>query len=302
MSRLAAFLAILGTSAWASVGLIHGSAALAPFVHEVHFEIAVPAGDGFRYGSISMFALDEPGADMEARIAEGKAAMLARFPGAFEVPADGATAQYRIFGIRWPTASTSWSYNGQGGPAALSAAAALAAVRAGASAWTSAGGTGWHFDYLGPTSVATGCNGVPTQIPADGLNVVGWGHISGGFLGFSCWWRSDSFVPGTPYFAATEFDIVFDPVYAYAATTLQALAMHEFGHALGLDHTGKALCPGAAMCDGDGALIYTTPQKDDIFGVQAIYGLAEQPSPSPVPAGARPYRVMAAALSRDSGP
>jgi hypothetical protein len=273
-----------------------------PAVREVRFEIAVPDGDGYRYGSISMFALDDPGVDMETRIAEGKSAMLARFPGAFEVLAGGASARFRIFGVRWPNASASWSYNGNGATSSLGADAALAAVRVGANGWTSAGGTGWHFDYLGPTSVATGCNGVPTQVPADGLNVVGWGHIAGGFLGYSCWWRSGSFVPGTPYFAATEFDIVFEPAYAYAATTLQALAMHEFGHALGLDHTEKALCPGAAMCDGDQALMYTTPQKDDIFGIQAIYGPSAPPSPPVIPAGARPYHITAAGVSRDSSP
>jgi hypothetical protein len=302
MARLAALLVGLVALFAVSGGATNVVAASAPAVREVRFDIAVPDGDVYRYGSISMFALDEPGVDMEARIAEGKAAMLARFPGAFEVPAGGASAQFRIFGVRWPNASTSWSYNGEGATSSLSADAALAAVRAGANGWTGAGGAAWHFDYLGPTSVQTGCNGVPTALPADGLNVVGWGHIAGGFLGYSCWWRSGSFVPGTPYFAATEFDIVFEPAYAYAATTLQALAMHEFGHALGLDHAEKALCPGAAMCDGDQALIYSTPQKDDIFGIQAIYGPSAPPPPPVIPAGTRPYHITAAAVSRDSSP
>lgn len=291
---LAALVALPALAAGGDAG-----AGEAPRLRELRLSLMLPGGDGPIYGEVAMLAFDDGSAAAARQMAEGRAAMLARFPGAIEVPPPEASAQFRLHGIRWPQASASWLYNPEGGPPAFAPALAEAAIRAGAQAWDGAGGTAWHFEFLGTTSVATGCNGIPGDIPADGQNVVGWGHIASGFLGYSCWWHGDSPVPGTPYYETTEFDIVFEPVVAYSSASLKALAMHEFGHALGLDHAEQGLCPGAAMCAGDDAMRFTTPQDDDLNGIVAIYGRAPSPSPVPPPAPASTPRALLPALSRD---
>jgi hypothetical protein len=181
----------------------------------------------------------------------------------------------------------------------MPATEALEAIQLGAAGWDNAGASGFHFDYLGTTTTATGCNGNVAEYAKDGKNVVGWGHIVGGHLGFSCHWRGPTLVNGTPYFAIQEIDIIFEPLWAYSAQQLQALALHEFGHALGLDHTEPAACPGKAMCSGGDADDFVEPQQDDIFGVIALYGVAPVPSPTVPPLSERPYRAIAPAVAKD---
>ena len=253
-------------------------ATASPRVEEVRITLAVPADGRFEILEAVLFALDDGTAPLATRIEEGRQAWLARFPGAIELEPAEVSAQFTIFGIRWRDPSTSWRYNPAGATGSLSAGDALAAIKAGADAWNGAGGTPWQFSYLGTTTTAPGCNGVPLAIPPDSQNVVGWGYIAGGYLGYSCWWRSSSLVDGTPYFEATEFDIVFQPNYAYSAASLRALAVHEFGHGLGLDHTESALCPGQAMCAGADAMTYISPRSDDLLGLIALYGYAPTPA------------------------
>ncbi len=232
---------------------------------------------------VAMFALDDGTLESANRIEAGRAAMLARFPGAVLIEPADVSAQYQLFNIRWREPTAQWFYNPSGETPALQPETSAAAIAAGAAAWDGAGGTPWSFSYAGETTTATGCNGIPEAIPRDGVNVVGWGAIAGGYLGYSCWWRSASLVEGTPYFEALEFDVVFEPLFSYTPQTLQALALHEFGHALGLDHTEESLCPGQAMCSGTNAMIFTEPRPDDLAGLVALYGLAPTPVPSPTP-------------------
>lgn len=308
---LPAFAAVVGVLLTAvAVRAAPAPVAAAPAVpvHEVRLSLAVPVGAAFEFVEISMFALDDGASPLEDRIAEGRAAMLARFPGAIELEPAEVSAQFQIFGIRWPQPFATWLYNPEGGPASMPAETALEAIKAGAGGWTNAGGTGWHFDFLATTTTPTGCNGIPESIPRDGLNVVGWGHIAGGYLGYSCWWSGPSFVDGTPYFEMTEFDLIFQPEFSYTGASLQALALHEFGHALGLDHT-EAPCPGQVMCEGRDAMTFSTPREDDINGLIALYGYAPTPTatlptPSatatpPATAPPRPYRAVLPVLARD---
>ncbi len=266
-------------------------------VHELRLDLVVPGPDGPRYVHITMYALELPGVPLAEHLANGRAAMLARFPGAIELRDEGVAAQFRLFGVRWAQHSASWLYNGAGSTSAMDPKAAFESILLGSEGWNNAGGSGFHFDNLGETATATGCNGDTNAYRPDGVNVVGWGHIVGGYVGYSCYWRGTSLVPNTPYFETEEFDIVFEPDYPYSAQSLRALSLHEFGHALGLDHTEGGLCPGRAMCGGNAALTFISPRQDDINGVIALYGVAP-PTPT-VPSGPRPFRVTGPQVARD---
>jgi hypothetical protein len=205
------------------------------------------------------------------------AQVLRDHPGAVELEPSGATAAFNLDGVRWRDPVVPWWYAPAGSTPALDPKAAFDAISAGADAWRFAGGTPVRFDFRGETEAPTGCRGDPaaTGYTRDGLNVVGWGDIAGGYMGYACWWRGTSLVEGTPFFELLEFDIVFQPVHPYSASVLQALALHEFGHALGLGHSDA--CPGAAMCPAEGALVHLEPQPDDIAGLVGLYGRAPPP-------------------------
>ncbi|MBA4179150.1 MAG: hypothetical protein C0506_01040 [Anaerolinea sp.] len=224
--------------------------------------------------------LDDP-----ALAAAGREAMLARFPGAVDLEPGEVRAQYRLDNVRWPQPSATWRYNPYEASTRIGADAALAAISAGAAGWTNAGGSGFAYSFEGYTGTPPGCDGRLGVLPKDGENVVGWGHVEGGFWGFTCWWSSAANVPETSYKTLTEFDIVFESssTVPYTPGVLKALALHEFGHALGLAHTQDTSCPGVVMCGGSAATIQQTITPDDVAGVLALYGVAPTPTPSSSP-------------------
>ncbi len=226
------------------------------------------------------FLMEDPGdGSFEAAAAEARAAMAARFPNAVPVP-EGMEAAYLTSGFKWMSGSTTWRYDSAGAAPSV-AAGALSALSQAANTWGSQGAN-FHFVNGGTSSNGTAACGGSGGL--DGSNTVGWGAQSGSVLAVTCTWFSNS---GSPYKAAVEFDMEFDPDWAWTTgnpigVDLQSVALHEFGHALGLDHSGQ----GAAVMYAS----YTsgtnkrTPAQDDRDGEIAIYGATGGPTNTPTSA------------------
>jgi hypothetical protein len=224
---------------------------------------------------IEFFMFDDGDGGFASDSEAARAEMLRRFPGAFEVPADSVTAQFVTGGFKWLAGTASWGYNGTGAPSGV-AGTAVGAIQAAAATW---GQQGAAFAFSGgsPSSAGTGACGGGT----DGNNTVGWANQSGSVLAVTCSWYGS----GNPFNPAVEFDMQIDPEWTWTTGSpigvdLQSVALHELGHALGLNHSG----------DGSAVMFasYTqgsskrAPAQDDIDGELAIYGPSGgQPTSTP---------------------
>lgn len=160
--------------------------------------------------------------------------------------------------------------------AAGTAAQQTAALQRGAGEWKSAGQCNFEFVYGGSTTTTT-------VAPTDGTNAVFYSNADGGGALATCFYAfSGSNMVG--------FDIQYydrfganDFVWAVSPTgsqfDIESVAVHEFGHALGMDHSAVA---GATMFPSvsAGSTANRTLAADDIAGVQAIYGVSAVGTPT----------------------
>jgi hypothetical protein len=150
-----------------------------------------------------------------------------------------------------------------------------AAVRSGADAWYQQSAA-FRFSYAGASSQTTTTN--------DGINLVLFRNASSGSaIATAYTWSSGSRIIDT--------DIVFwDGAFTFFAGStgcsggfyIEDIAVHEFGHALGLGHsasTSATMFPSTSSCNTGNRML----DADDIAGVRALY-----PSQNPsVPTGLR---------------
>ena len=275
-------LAMLATASlltWAVVfGLLFAPSPGASAESEVrgtHLRVAFPADGEWQQADIHLLLYLDGSEPFEDVAADARDRALDRFPGGVEVR-PGVTAQFELIGIRWDGNTASWSYNPAGRPSHTDGAD-HAALTAAAETWN-AGGAAFSFIGGGVTSAGPGiCNGSP-----DGQNTVGWDELGGGTLAMTC------MVGGT---TAKEFDIVFDRdrpwTFDEAAVEVdfESVALHEFGHALGLDHSEyRDAVMYWSYAHGS---VKRDLHPDDIAGLLAIYGEDDEPPATPAP-GAEP--------------
>lgn len=283
--RTVAALAVLGLFAWGiaaviSAGTTGARADARERFRDLEAVFLVPHDGNWFYVKVGFFMHDDGQGGFEAAADAAREEMRSRFPGAIEVDEHGVSAQYVTSGFKWMSGTASWAYNSQGEPASVAGAAA-SAMQSAATTWGQQG-VPFSFTGGGPTTAGTGACGGGT----DGSNTVGWGPQSGSVLAVTCSWYSTT---GSPYRPAVEFDMEFDPDWNWTTGSptqvdLQSVALHEFGHALGLNHSSDGSA--VMFASYPSGAQKRQPTADDIQGLNAIYGAGEAtptPSPSPSP-------------------
>lgn len=182
---------------------------------------------------------------------------------------------YNLTGQSWTGSSTTYRVNPNftDGSAGSGTDQTLA-IRSGADEWKISGQGSFAFSYGGTTTV--------NSVALDGTNAVYYAGGDGGGALAVCWyWFSGS--------SLTAFDIEFydrdggfDFIWSVNPTPsefdIQGVACHEFGHALGMAHSGVA---GATMFPSvsPGNTSIRSLSSDDIAGYQALYGSGSPASP-----------------------
>lgn len=262
-----------GLAAWGYSG-DSARASAEPKFRAVDTHLAVPAGGEWYTVSVEFLMLDNGSGSFAAAAAAAEAELVGRFPGAIVLDDDGVSAQFVLNGYFWTTHGAAWGYNSTGKPPALNGEAA--AIQAAAGTWSAAG---FQFTGGAPSGSGTGaCSGGGL----DGQNTVGWAAQSGSVLAVTCTWYSQS---GNPH-PAIEFDMQFDPDWPWTTgapqVDVQSVALHEFGHALGLGHSADG---SAVMYPSYTAgTLKQSLSADDIAGAQQLYGGGANPTATPTSA------------------
>jgi matrixin len=150
---------------------------------------------------------------------------------------------------------------------------AQTAVRSGADAWQQQSAA-FRFVYTGLSSQTTTTH--------DGINLVLFRNASSGqAIATTYWWSSGSRI--------LDADIVFwDGAFRFFVGSsgcasgfyIEDIAIHEFGHALGLGHstsTNATMYASTSSCN----VRNRTLDADDITGVRALYPSTAQPPSAP---------------------
>lgn len=171
---------------------------------------------------------------------------------------------YALEGPKWTTSVVTWAFARPGDADYTGAIGAgyQAAIRTAAAQWSAA------------TNLTL--QEVPPGTPGVGIT-VGWGNFSGTQIGETRYSYSvgtvQAFMPGMTILIQNPAGLPLDPApgatYAGTATTLAQVALHEFGHALGL---GLSTDPNAVMNIRLGPA-NTAIDASDIAGAAALYGM-----------------------------
>ena len=164
---------------------------------------------------------------------------------------------------RW-AGTYQWTYNHAMAPAQLDKAAVIATLRGAFDKWTSQCAV--TYVYAGETTVPQhATDGVPQP---DYQNVIGWGSLPSNSAWTYDWWK----VNGSGAGELTDVDIELSVSDVTSLAELDRVATHEFGHAIGLNHSNveSAIMAGPPLTSYN---MLVTPQADDIRGCRCLYGL-----------------------------
>jgi hypothetical protein len=166
--------------------------------------------------------------------------------------------------VRWP-GTIVWSYNPSGAPAAFSdTATTVARLTAALDKWAAV--CAISHSYQGTT--ATAPNETPGGQP-DLANVVGWAALQGSTAGLTWTWYSS---PGGVS-RLVDGDIILSPAQVTSNAQMDRVAMHEWGHLIGLAHSNmnQTAMSGPPYSSYNNIV---TPTVDDVRGCRCLYGPA----------------------------
>jgi len=95
--------------------------------------------------------------------------------------------------------------------------------------------------YLGTTTATANIGSSASCLNPDGRNVVTFGTLPAGFVGFSCWWFiGNDTKQADMRLNKRDFAWLATPSGCTSQFLIEAVATHEFGHIFGLAHVAEA--------------------------------------------------------------
>jgi Matrixin. len=179
---------------------------------------------------------------------------------------------YSVY-AKWPSSSAGFYINPHN--ADVSDNAALTAVLNGAEVWETQSGALFDVLYNGQVS--------DTTTAYDNRNVVIFRNQSNGStIGTTySWYSGNTLVDADIIFWDGGFKFFTGSAGCSSGIYIEDVAAHEFGHALGLNHTstaGATMYPSTQYCSQN----WRTLAADDIAGVESLYpGGGPDPDPAP---------------------
>lgn len=181
---------------------------------------------------------------------------------------------YSTYG-KWPSDSAGFYINPQN--ADVSGSAAVTAVLYGAEVWETQSGALFDVLYNGQAS--------DTVSVYDNRNVVIFRNQSNGNTVATTysWYSGNTLVDADIIFWDGGFKFFTGWSGCSGGIYIEDVAAHEFGHALGLNHTsttGATMSPSTGYCSQD----WRTLAADDVAGIESLYpGGTPDPDPDPLP-------------------
>jgi Matrixin/Fibronectin type III domain len=181
---------------------------------------------------------------------------------------------YSTVGHTWGTNQVVYYVNPQN--IYVSDSAAIWAIQTGAAAWHDQSGANIQLVYGGTT------NG--SSLTLNNKNEVFFRNDSSSYVAETYWWYDGSG-------HLVDADIVLHEAYAYFAGSgcsngvyIEEVAVHEFGHALGLAHSGVADATMEPAMPGYCDTSQLTLEADDISGIRSLYPPTASSSSGQAPA------------------